>query len=367
MATSIATMENPSVVLYGPGNVKIEDRPVEELGPRDVLVRIAFIGTCGSDVHFWKHGGITNKVDPQRGIVMGHEASGIIHSIGSEVTSISIGDHVAIEPGVPCRYCKACKNGTYNLCRKMRFAAAPATAGAPDTPGTLSKFWKIPEDFVHRLPDSISLEEAVLVEPLSVAIHATKLADIRPGETVVIMGSGTVGLLCAAAARNFGAQRIALVDVLEKKLVFAKGWLPGCEVFKVDTNATSEANAKALLGQLRLKDEGVDAVIEASGAASSIATGIHILRLGGKFVQTGLGQPKVEFPIVALSEKELMVRGCFRYASGDFELAVHLLQDEKVNVKSFISSFVDFEDTPQAWERTAIGEGIKNLIRGVQD
>mgnify|MGYP004500801441 CR=1 FL=1 len=121
-------------------------------------------------------------VNPTTGIVMGHEASGVIASIGSAVTQVAVGDRVAIEPGTPCRFCSACKSGEYHLCRQMRFAAAP---GPPDTQGTLSKYFRIAEDFVYKVGDEISLEEAVLVEPVSVAVHAVKLADVRPGETVV--------------------------------------------------------------------------------------------------------------------------------------------------------------------------------------
>lgn len=129
---------------------------------------------------------------------MGHEASGTIHSIGSSVSSLQNGDRVAIEPGIPCRRCGPCKAGTYNLCRTMRFAAAP---GPPDTQGCLTKFYEIAEDFCYKIPTSMGLDEAVLVEPLAVAVHAVKLADVKPGETVVIMGSGTIGLMVANVAK----------------------------------------------------------------------------------------------------------------------------------------------------------------------
>lgn len=301
---------------------------------------------------------------------MGHEASGKIHSIGSAVTQCSPGDRVAIEPGTPCRFCNPCKAGKYNLCRKIRFAAAP---GPPDTPGTLTKYYRIAEDFVYKIPDTMSLEEAVLVEPLAVAVHAVKLGDVRPGETVVVMGSGTIGLVCAAVARQFGAHRVILVDVVEKKLEFAKSWL-GCETYLAATDVPAESNAEQLLKNLDLEEEGtdtfggrVDTVIEASGATSSIETGIHILRPGGKYVQTGLGKPKIEFPIVAMGQKELMVRGCFRYGSGDYELAVSYLINGLIDIKPLISSVSPFEEATKAWDKTARGEGIKNLIQGVQD
>ncbi len=309
-------------------------------------------------------------VDPSAGIVMGHEASGTIHSIGSAVTRVQPGDRVAIEPGTPCRRCNVCKAGAYHLCRDMRFAAAP---GPPDTQGTLSKFFRIAEDFVYKIPEQMGLDEAVLVEPVAVAVHAVKLARVEPGETVVVMGSGTIGLFCAAVAKQFGAQRVILVDILQKKLDFAKEFL-GFETFLSSTDAKAEENAKSLLQKFDLDEPGVDtfaglvdSVIEASGAASSIEMGIHVLRPGGKYVQTGLGKPKIEFPIVAMSQKELYVRGCFRYGAGDYELAISLIEKGLVKVKPLISSETPFEEATKAWDRTANGQGVKNLIKGIQD
>jgi D-xylulose reductase len=324
--------------------------------------------TKDPQVHFWHHGGIGKMVNPTAGIVMGHEASGTIHTVGPAVKSVKPGDRVAIEPGTPCRLCKACKSGSYNLCRDIRFAAAP---GPPDTAGTLSKYFGIAEDFVYKIPDTMGLDEAVLVEPLAVAVHAAKLADVKPGETVVVMGSGTIGLFCAAVAKQFGAHRVIVVDILEKKLEFAAKFL-GCETFKSSMENSAEENAAQLLKTFDLVEYGidttggrVDTVIEASGAAPSIEAGIHLVRPGGKYVQTGLGKPKIEFPIVAMGQKELMVRGCFRYGAGDYELAVGLLEKGLVDVKPLISSVTTFEQATEAWEKTARGEGIKNLIQGV--
>lgn len=219
----------------------------------------------------------------------------------------------------------------------------------------------------------MGLDEAVLVEPLAVAVHAVKLGDVRPGETVVVMGSGTIGMFCAAVAKQFGAHRVILVDILENKLKFVAKYLD-CETFQYSLETTVEEKAAQFLQRFDLEEPGIDTsggridtVIEASGAASSIETGIHILRPGGKFVQTGLGKPKVEFPIVAMSQKELLVRGCFRYGSGDYELAIGLIRKGFVDVKPLISSVTPFEKATEAWDRTARGEGIKNLIVGVED
>ncbi|KAK7186318.1 hypothetical protein PSPO01_07707 [Paraphaeosphaeria sporulosa] len=361
-STRIEEMKNPSIVLYKAGHAKVQDAPVPEIvDPHDVLVRIAFVGVCGSDVHFYRHGGISRMVDPAVGITMGHEASGVISAIGSSVTRVRPGDRVAIEPGQPCRFCRPCKSGSYHLCKNMRFAADP---GPPATQGTLSKYYRIAEDFVYKVPESMSLEETVLVEPTSVAVHAVRLGDVRPGETVVVMGSGTIGLLVGNVARQFGAHRVVLVDVLPRKLEFAKGFLE-CETFLSDREHSAEQNAAALLEALGLEE--IDTVIECSGVSVSIETGIYVLRGGGKYVQTGMGRPKMEFPMTVMSEKELVVRGCFRYNTGDYDLAVSMIAKGLINVKPMISSTSEFEDATGAWEKTARGEGIKNLIRGVQD
>lgn len=300
-------------------------------------------------------------VDHTCGITMGHEASGTVHTVGPLVTRVSPGDRVAIEPGQPCRFCTPCKSGAYHLCKAMRFAADP---GPPITQGTLSKFYRIAEDFVYKVPESMGLEEAVLVEPTSVAVHAVRLGDVRPGEKVVVLGSGTIGLLFGSVARVFGAHRVVLVDVLPRKLEFAKTFLE-CETFASDAAHSAEVNARALLAAIGLEE--VDTVIECSGAPTCIETGILVLRGGGKYVQTGMGRPKVEFPMTVMSEKELVVRGCFRYNTGDYDLAVSLIAKGLIDVRPMISSTSEFEDALGAWEKTARGEGIKNLIRDVRD
>ncbi|KAF2202672.1 sorbitol dehydrogenase [Delitschia confertaspora ATCC 74209] len=349
-------MQNPSWFLYGPGSAKLQDVPIPTIKhEHDVIVRIKYVGVCGSDVHFWRHGGIGLKVNPSQPLILGHEASGVISSIGSAVQSVKVGDKVAIEPGFPCRRCKACKNGTYNLCSTMKFAAAP-----PDTHGCLTKYFVAPEDFVYKIPDEMDLEEAVLVEPTAVAVHAVRLAKVGYGESVVVFGSGTVGLLCGAVARALGASRVIMVDILRKKLEFAKTFVE-CETFLPNIEATAEHNANHILDIFGIS-EGVDAVIEASGAELSAQTGIFALKTGGNYVQTGIGKSKIEIPILALSEKELRVRGCFRYGAGDYDMALKLIREGHVTPNSLVSSITPLEHATIAWEKTARGEGIKNLI-----
>ncbi|PCG94036.1 Alcohol dehydrogenase superfamily, zinc-type [Penicillium occitanis (nom. inval.)] len=372
---SATNFQNPSWFLSGPHTASIRDhRLAEDEGiptltdPYDVIVRISYVGVCGSDVHFWNHGGIQTFVSSTAPIILGHEASGIIATVGSKVDSLKPGDRVAIEPGFPCRRCNFCKRGQYNLCLGMRFAADPASGQH----GTLTKYFVAPADFVYVIPAEMSLEEAVLVEPLSVAVHTVRNLGLKAGESVVVMGSGTIGLLCAKVACAFGAERVVLCDVLPQKLEFARGYVEGCETFLLDKGQTdTEVEAKRLLDALfpaSADIKGVDNVIEASGAGSAIQIGIFALRNGGSYIQTGMsGRAKVEFPINVFSAKELNLKGCFRYGAGDYELAMGLLASKKVGVKELISSVTPFERAPEAWEKTGKGEGIKNLIEGVRD
>jgi D-xylulose reductase len=288
---------------------------------------------------------------------MGHECSGVVYAVGSAVTQIIPGDQVAIEPGRPCRTCERCKEGFYNLCPDMKFAACP-----PNTPGCLTKFFKIPADFCYKLPPGVSLQEGVLAEPLAVAAHAVRMVDVKPGQNVVIFGAGTIGLVCGAMARLYGAKKIVSVDILDHKLDFAKTFNKST-TFKPDLTATSEENAARLIRENNL-ELGADAVIEATGAESSIVTAIHVLRPGGQFVQTGLGKAIINFPILTMSEKELHVHGAFRYKAGDFKAALHVLEAGNIPLKDLISNIFDFEQTTEAWEATKQGKGIKNMIRG---
>ncbi|KAM0794764.1 L-iditol 2-dehydrogenase [Usnea florida] len=355
--------QNLSCFLYGPKEAKYEDRPIPEINdPHDVIIRINYIGVCGSDVHWYLNASIgAAAIRPGSPLVLGHEASGTVHATGPAVHTLRPGDRVALEPGFPCRRCPRCKEGRYNLCPNMTFAASP-----PANHGTLCKFFKLPEDYCWKLPDHVSLAEGVLVEPAAVAVHMARLVDVRPGQSVVVFGSGTVGLLCGAVARAFGAAKIVMVDLLDAKLQVAKRFVEGCGTFTPNASLSPEQNAANIISQFHL-DPGADVVLEASGAEPAVQTGIHVLRLGGSYVQGGLGRNIISFPIVTLSEKELTVKGCFRYSTGDFELALGFIAEGRLRVKELVTKEVSFGEAVEAWETTWRGEGIKTLIRGVRD
>ncbi|KAL4913661.1 chaperonin 10-like protein [Aspergillus aurantiobrunneus] len=366
----VSTEQNTSCILYGPFDARIENRPVPVItDPHDVIVRIAYTGVCGSDVHFWLDGGVRTYVSPANPLTMGHEAAGTIHAVGSAVTTLVPGDPVAIEPGHPCRHCNPCKSGRYNLCPRMKFAADPGSG----LHGTLTRFFKLPADFCYKIPadSGIGLREVVLVEPLSVAVHAVRLAGMKPGDSVVVFGAGTVGVFAAAVAREFGARVVVSVDVLEKRLEFARK-VVGDDVSRTivpDTALAPERNARRILTIPGLdldSDGGVDIVIDASGAESSVQTAIYALRMGGTYVQAGMGKRKIEFPIAEMCEKEITMRGCFRYGPGDFKLGIQLVSRGRVGARfaEFITAVFPFESASEAWETARSGKGIKTVIEG---
>lgn len=297
-------------------------------------------------------------------MVLGHESSGTIDKVGSSVKSLKPGDRVALEPGVPCRRCPACKSGHYNLCADMAFASSPPVDG------TLCKYYSLPEDYCYKLPEHVSLEEGALVEPTSVAVHTVRQADVRPGDTLVVFGAGPVGLLCGAVGGAFGAEKVVMVDIQPKRLAFAEQWCGKggmkTTTFMPGKDESAEQNAARLIKESDL-GIGADVVIDASGAEASVATGLAVLRRGGTYVQGGMGKPDINFPILTLCTKEITMKGSFRYGEGDYRVAVELVSSGKVDAKGLITGKVSFEEAEKAFGTVRKGEGIKTLIEGVKD
>lgn len=335
--------------------VVFEERPIPKLKfPTDVRIEIKSTGICGSDVHYYTHGAIGSFV-VKAPMVLGHESAGIVTEVGHGVKSLKVGDKVALEPGVPCRYCDFCKAGQYNLCADMKFAATPPYDG------TLCRYYVLPEDFCVKLPPHVSLEEGALVEPLSVAVHVTRQADVRPGSTAVVFGAGPVGLLCCAVVKAFGASKIVAVDLVKSRLELALS-VAATHTF-VPTKGDSPAQSAAKIVEL-LDGKRPQYVIDASGAAASVNTAIHVIAQGGTYVQAGMGAPDIMFPITEFTVKEVTAKGSFRYGPGDYQLAVELISSGKIDVKKLITHRVKFEQAEEAFKLVLGGTGVKILISG---
>ncbi|KAG0134900.1 chaperonin 10-like protein [Tuber indicum] len=353
------SLKNPSFVLRSIKDVTFEDRPVPKIqNPTDVLIRVNVTGICGSDVHYWQHGHIGDFI-VEAPMVLGHESAGTVVETGPKVTSLKPNDRVALEPGVPCRYCPFCKAGKYNLCIDMKFAATPPYDG------TLAKYYILPEDFCVKLPENVSLDEGALVEPLAVGVHVVRQADIKPGNSVIVFGAGPVGLLCCSVAKAFGATKVIVVDIIGSRLEFAERYA-ATGTFNAMHSDDPNVNAAKMIKRFDLVF-GADVAIDASGATPSIKTCVHVLRTGGTFVQVGMGATEIAFPILKLCAKEITLKGSFRYGPGDYRLAVELIASGKVSVKDLITGRVKFEDAERAFEQVRNGQGIKTLIDGPLD
>ncbi|KAK4508440.1 hypothetical protein PRZ48_002178 [Zasmidium cellare] len=358
---------NPSFVLRAVKDVAFEDRPIPKLRDQyDVRVQIEQTGICGSDVHYWQRGRIGDFVLTSP-IVLGHESSGTVVETGSAVKNVKVGDRVAIEPGVPCRHCDHCRSGAYNLCADTIFAATPPWDG------TLSKYYIVASDYVYPIPDHMSMEEGALVEPTAVGVQITKVADLRAGQTVLVMGCGPIGVMCQAIAKAYGAKKVIGVDIVQSRLDFAKTFgadevfLPPKPEQGVDPVEHSEKVAEQIKKQFGL-GEGADVVLECTGAEPVIQMGVFAARKGGTYVQAGMGKENVVFPITTACIRALTIKGSIRYTTGCYPQAVELVASGKIGVKRLITNRFEFEKAEDAFElvKASKPDVFKVMIAGVQ-
>src|SRR6266487_5847230 len=257
----MAVLSMRAAVLEGVGKIALRDRLVPKPGPREVLVQVAAVGTCGSDVHYYEHGRIGDFVVDSP-LVLGHEPSGTVVASGPGASRHSIGQRVSLEPGVPDFTCPHCRAGRYNLCPRMRFF------GTPPIDGAFCEYVVVPEEFTYPVPDSLSDDAAALVEPLSVGVWACRKARAGPGSRVLVAGAGPIGLLCLQAARAFGATYVAITDVNPRRLAFAR-----------ELGASEGVN----VGESLLADAMIepDVLLECSGNPAAIGAAIRAVRRDG--------------------------------------------------------------------------------------
>ncbi|XP_071644867.1 sorbitol dehydrogenase isoform X2 [Temnothorax longispinosus] len=343
---------NLSAVLYGINDLRLENTSIEEPGENEVLLEMGCVGICGSDVHYLVNGRIGDFI-VKKPMIIGHESSGTVSKLGKNVKNLKVGDRVAIEPGVPCRICTYCKEGRYNLCKNIVFCATPPVHGS------LRRFYKHAADFCFKLPDHVSLEEGALLEPLSVAVHTCKRAEIGINSKVLILGAGPIGLVTLLVAKAMGANKIIITDMLESRLNVAKK-LGADGTYLVQKNRSEEDT----VADIHAIFEGEpNRTIDACGAQATIRLAILATETGGVVVLVGLGASEVQIPLINALTREVNIRGVFRYAN-DYNDALNLVASGKVDVKPLITHNYKIEETKQAFEtsRTGAGGAIKVMI-----
>ena len=312
-------------VLQKQKEVTLDLLPVPVPDRDQVLVKVAAVGVCGSDVHYYEHGRIGDYV-VDHPLVLGHELSGRIVGVGADVDRARIGGRVAVEPQRPCRVCLQCTSGRYNLCPKMEFYATPPIDGA------FTEYVTIQSDFAHDIPDTVSDEAAALIEPLSVGLWACERAQIRPGSRILIAGAGPIGLIAIQAARAFGATEIHVSDLSDERLAFAK-----------QHGATHTVNpASGSLAGL-----AVDAFIDASGAPQAVRSGVLAVGPAGRVILVGLGSDDVELPVAHIQNNEIWLSGVFRYTN-TWPLGISLVASGAVDLDVLVTGRFGLADAEAA-------------------
>ena len=309
--------------IHGAEDLRIEDVPCPQPGPDQALVKMGAAGICGSDMHYFRDGQI-GKFKIQEPLIPGHEASGVIASLGANVTGLEEGQRVAINPSHPCGTCSRCREGRENLCDSMFFLGSASVF--PHAQGMFREYFLISAKQCIPVSNQVSLEELALSEPLSVGLHAVNRAGNLCGKKVLISGSGTIGCMVLLAAKLDGAEQVTLVDVLEEPLAIAR---------KVGADQTlcvkpSAAPSPELLNEF-------DVAFEVSGAASALGNCIELVRRGGTIVQVGtLPVEGVHLFANQIMVKELDIRGSMRFGNV-FSRAVRLLESQRLNVQPILT------------------------------
>ncbi|HYL45327.1 MAG TPA: NAD(P)-dependent alcohol dehydrogenase [Ktedonobacteraceae bacterium] len=325
-------MRNQAAVLYAPHDVRMEERPMPQLGPKDVLVEVKAVGVCGSDVHYYEHGRIGSYIVRQP-LILGHEAAGVIVAVGADVHQSRIGERVAIEPGIPDSVCKQCRAGHYNLCQNVHFF------GTPPIDGAFANYVTVPTQFAYALPDNVSNEEGAMIEPLSVGLWACRKARLRGGDHVLITGAGPIGVLAMKVAFALGVAAVTITDVFPQQLEMARQ-LGATHTINVAEQSLAQAGVQA------------DVLLECSGNQRALTDGIRSLLPAGMAVVVGMNPgEELSVPMSFIQNREIILTGTFRYAN-TYADAIALVTTGRVDVRSIITGRYPLEEAEQALQAT---------------
>lgn len=337
---SLAEAETRAAVLHAPRDLRVERVALPALGPGDVAVRIAAGGICGSDLHYYLHGGF-GAVRLKQPMVLGHELAGTILATGATVEGLAIGQNVAVNPSLPCGACRFCLAGMPNQCLDMRFYGSAMRT--PHVQGGFADVLVCRAAQAVPIPDNVSLEQAAFAEPLAVCLHAVGRAGSVFGRRVLITGSGPIGLLLAIAARRAGAAEIVVTDIRDAPLAKAR---------EVGADSTVNLVTDAAALDPYAADKGqFDVVFEASGSGAAILAALPLLRPQGVLVQVGQGG-EVALPISGVVGKEIELRGSFRFHA-EFPTAVRFIAEGLVDVVPLLSAVLPLERAVEAFELAA--------------
>ncbi|MCL1831212.1 MAG: NAD(P)-dependent alcohol dehydrogenase [Oscillospiraceae bacterium] len=325
-------MQNRTAYLVATGKLEIKDSDMPVVKADDLLIEIKYVGVCGSDLAGFKSTG--NMPYP---VVLGHECAGEVIGMGENVKNFNIGDRVAIEPGIPCMKCSYCLTGRYNLCSDMNFMACP-----PWELAALHKYISFPAMMCFKLPNNVSIMEGALVEPLAVGMHAVTRSGVTLGQTILILGSGCIGLTTLLSAKAHGVTNIYMADIFDIRLNKAKE-LGATEVI-------NSANVDLVDRIMELTDNlGVDMVFEAAGNPETAKLTQQVVKKGGKIVIIGNVHGEVPFNLIRLATREVDLVGIFRYLNL-YPKSIDAITSGIIDIKSICTDIYPFEEVQKAFD-----------------
>lgn len=338
-----------AAVMTGIRKMGFVERPVPSPKENEVLVRLEYVGVCGSDLHYFEEGRIGDNI-VQLPFVLGHESSGVVIELGSAVTDLKVGDKVALEPGKTCGHCEFCRSGRYNLCPEVVFFATPPYDGV------LQEYVAHDAALCFKLPDNMDTLEGALIEPLSVGFHAANQGGAKAGMTAVVMGSGCIGLVSMLACLAMGVTKVYVADLVQTRLDKARE-LGATEVI----NASEADTVKELM---RLTGgKGVDLVIETTGAESSLRQAIAATKKGATIVLVGYSSTgEVTLPLSVAIDKELTFETIFRYRH-IYPMAIEAVSSGRIDVKKIVSRIYSLDEVQRAMDESA-GDKV-NIVKSV--
>lgn len=316
----------------------IKEIPVPEIGKKEVLVSLEYVGICGSDVHYFHNGCCGSyKVDLSEDYMLGHECAGTIVKVGEEVEKLKVGDRVALEPGITCGECEQCKSGHYNLCPDVVFLATPPVQGCNE------EYIAFPENMCFKLPDNVSTKEGALIEPLSVGFYASEQGGVKTGDTVVILGSGCIGLVTLLACKAHGAGKIIVADLVEVRLQKA------LEIGATEVINSGKEDALKKIEELT-NGRGADVVFETAGSPVTIAQTPFIVRRGGVITLVGISaKEEINYNFAQIMDKEATIKSVFRYRN-IYPKAIAAVSGGAINVKGIVTHEFDLDHIQEAYD-----------------
>ena len=348
-------MANRAAFMTDICKMEIREIPMPEPKPGQVVVKLEYVGICGSDVHYYEHGRIGNyRVTDD--FILGHECAGVITEVGEGVTGLAPGDRVALEPGDTCGACEYCLTGRYNLCPDVIFLATPPVQGC------FMNYIAFPAKLAFKLPDNISTKEGALVEPLAVGLEAATVGGVKLGGSVVILGAGCIGLVSLLASKALGASDVTVADIIDLRLEKATELGAGRVI-----NSAKQDIVKELMsvGSRRGGNSGYDVVMETAGAVLTTQQAPELVKRGGTIVLVGM-PPKdmFEFNFASLMGRVAEMKTIFRYKN-QYPVAINALASGAIDVSRIVTHEYAFEDIAEAFrvnieERSSV---VKIVIR----